>query len=167
MIANESGSIEITNISLSKFVNIRENFYYMVDNMNSTDQVLVPNSIHTNGTSLNGTSFTFKEINPTRYVVNIINAVTPFILDFKQNFNSGWELYINNKQVSYSHFHADIYNNGWLITQKGNYTIQIIYSPQNEYDLVITVSFYSLVLIIVLIFSYQSYIYSTKKFKRH
>jgi len=166
LITNESGSIEITNISLSKFISIRDNFYYMASYINNTNQVLVPNNIYTNGMSLNRTSVTFREINPTRYVVNIANADSPFILNLKQTFNSNWDIYINNRQVSCPHFHADIYNNGWLITKKGNYTIQIIYSPQKEYNIVTTVSFYPLILIIGLIIPYQSYIYYTKKFRR-
>lgn len=165
LIANESGSIEITNIGVSKFLSQRYNFAYLASNINNKDQVLVPNSIYTNTTSLGAVSVNFNEINPTKYVAKVSNATTSFILDFKQNFNHGWEIYINGKKSNDSHFTADIYDNGWLITQKGNYTIEIIYIPQQEYNIVTGLSFYSFIIIVTLIVSYQSYIYYNRKLR--
>lgn len=166
LIANESGSIEISNLTVSEFISQNQNFDFMANGINTKDQVLVPNDIYTNNTSFSKMSLSSKEINPTKYVVKIKNANSPFILDFKQNFNSGWKIYINGKESDISHFTADIYNNGWLLTQKGNYTIEIIYEPQHEYDVVIWISFYSFVLIAAVIISYQSYMYYTRGFKK-
>ena len=165
LFANESGSIEITNMSVLKYINQDENFYYLASNLNSSSQVLVQNNIYTNNTSLNKASITYKEINPTKYIVNVINASGPFVLDFKQNFNSGWDIYINGTKNNSDHFTADIYNNGWLITQKGNFTIEIIYKPQHEYNIITDVSLYSFVLILALILAYVSYVYYIKAHK--
>jgi len=152
-------------MSVLKYINQDENFYYLASNLNSSSQVLVQNNIYTNNTSLNKASITYKEINPTKYIVNVINASGPFVLDFKQNFNSGWDIYINGTKNNSDHFTADIYNNGWLITQKGNFTIEIIYKPQHEYNIITDVSLYSFVLILALILAYVSYVYYIKAHK--
>ena len=165
MFANESGSIEITSMSVFKYINQDENFYYLASNLNSSSQVLVQNNIYTGNTSLNKASITYKEINPTKYIVNVMNASGPFVLDFKQNFNSGWHIYINGTKNNSDHFTADIYNNGWLITQKGNYTIEIVYAPQNEYNIITDISLCSFILIITSIIAYVSYGYYIKTHK--
>ncbi len=165
LFTNESGSIEITNMSVLKYINQNENFYYLASNLNSSSQVLVQNDIFTNNTSLNKTSITYKEINPTKYIVNVMNASGSFVLDFKQNFNSGWDIYINGTKSNDDHFNADIYNNGWLITQKGNYTIEIIYAPQHEYNIIADISLSSFILIITLVIAYMSYGYYVKAHK--
>ena len=159
LFANESGSIEITNMSVLKYVNQNENFYFLASNIDSSSQVLVQNNVYTNNTSLHKISISYKEINPTKYIVNVMNPSGPFILDFKQNFNSGWHIYLNGTKSNNDHFTADIYNNGWLVTQKGNYTIEIIYSPQHEYSITADISLYSFILITTLIIIYVSYGY--------
>ena len=165
LFANESGSIDITNMSVLKYINQDEVFYYLASNLNSSSQVLVQNNTYTNNTSLNKASITYREINPTKYIVNVINASGPFILDFKQNFNSGWDIYINGIKSNSDHFTADIYNNGWLITQKGNYTIEIAYAPQREYNIITDISLCSFILFITSIIAYVSYGYYVKAHK--
>lgn len=157
LIANESGYIEITNVSVSKYINSNENFYYLASGVNNTNQVLVSNNIYTNNTSPSKATVSSKEVNPTKYVVDVRDANVSFVLDFKQNFNSGWKIYINGKESNDSHFAADIYNNGWLITQKGNYTIEIIYGSQHEYNIVTGISLYSFIIIAALVVSFQLY----------
>ena len=153
MFTNESGSIEITNVSVSKYINKSQSVDFLANDVNNKNQVLVPSNIYTNNPSLNETSIRFKEINPTKYIVEVFNASEPYVLDFKQNFNPAWNIYINNKESNVSHFIADIFNNGWLITQKGNYTMEIIYDQQHEYNSVVKISFDSLIIISVLIIS--------------
>ena len=165
LFANESGSIDITNMTVLKYINQDDNFYYLASNLNSSSQVLVQNNTYTNNTSLNKASIIYREVNPTKYIVNVMNASGPFILDFKQNFNSGWSIYINGAKSNSNHFIADIYNNGWLITQKGNYTIEITYSPQREYNVITDISFFSFILIITLVIAFVSYEYSIKAHK--
>lgn len=153
LFTNESGSIEITNVSVSKYINKSQSVDFLANDVNNKNQVLVPSNIYTNNPSLNETSIRFKEINPTKYIVEVFNASEPYVLDFKQNFNPAWNIYINNKESNVSHFIADIFNNGWLITQKGNYTMEIIYDQQHEYNSVVKISFDSLIIISVLIIS--------------
>ena len=165
LFTNESGSIDISNMSVLKYINQDENFYYLASNLNSSSQVLVQNNTHINNTFSNKASISYREINPTKYIVNVMNASGPFVLDFKQNFNSGWHIYINGTKNNSDHFTADIYNNGWLITQKGNYTIEIVYAPQNEYNIITDISLCSFILIITSIIAYVSYGYYIKTHK--
>jgi hypothetical protein len=159
LFTNESGSIDISNMSVLKYINQDENFYYLASNLNSSSQVLVQNNTHINNTFSNKASISYREINPTKYIVNVMNASGPFVLDFKQNFNSGWDIYINGIKSNSDHFTADIYNNGWLITQKGNYTIEIEYAPQREYNIIIDISLFSFILIITSIIAFALYRY--------
>lgn len=43
-------------------------------------------------------SMTFQKINPTKYVVNITEATTPYWLVFSESFNSNWKAYVVNEQ---------------------------------------------------------------------
>ena len=165
LFGNESGSIEIISMNVLKYINHNENYYYLASNLNSSSQVLVQNNIYTNNTSLNKASITYKEINPTKYIVNVRNATDPFVLDFKQNFNFGWFLYINGTKINSNHFAADIYNNGWLISQRGNYTIEIVYASQRNYEIITDISLYSLIFIVTSILAYTSYRYYIKTHK--
>ena len=165
LFGNESGSIEIISMNVLKYINHNENYYYLASNLNSSSQVLVQNNIYTNNTSLNKASIAYKEINPTKYIVNVRNATDPFVLDFKQNFNFGWFLYINGTKINSNHFAADIYNNGWLISQRGNYTIEIVYASQRNYEIITDISLYSLIFIVTSILAYTSYRYYIKTHK--
>jgi len=78
-------------------------------------------------------NITFKEINPTKYMVNINNAKAQFSIILKQNFNINWKLNGINTG-NYAHFLADSYANGWLVNKTGNYTFFIVYTPQKEYN---------------------------------
>ncbi len=39
---------------------------------------------------------TFKKINPTKYIISVQNAKTPYILVFSEAFNASWKLYLRN-----------------------------------------------------------------------
>ncbi len=43
---------------------------------------------------------TFREINPTRYVVHIEDATTPFVLAFSQQFSRDWKVYRSSSGVA-------------------------------------------------------------------
>ena len=41
----------------------------------------------------------FIRINPTRYVINVTNAKSPYFLIFNETFNTGWKLYRTDKDI--------------------------------------------------------------------
>ena len=164
-VGNESGCVEISNVSVAKYLTVNDNFEYLANGINTTRQILVPDNIYTNDSHINRISINFKEINPTKYIVNIKNANQPFIMSFKQSFNLNWKIYINNIESNDPHFTADMYYNGWLITQGGNYTITIVFGPQHDYNLIEGISFYSFLLSISTIILYQFYVYCIRGLK--
>ncbi len=80
---------------------------------------------------------TFTKINPTLYNVQIKNAQDPFTLILLENFNKGWKLsFLNDSQVKLSesdHLKINGFANGWYLTQKGNFTVNLEFSPQRYF----------------------------------
>ncbi|MFH0863461.1 MAG: alpha-(1-_3)-arabinofuranosyltransferase family protein [Candidatus Gottesmanbacteria bacterium] len=80
---------------------------------------------------------TFKEINQTHYQVAVNNSVDPFYLVFNQRYSPGWQ------SNTGEHLMADLYSNAWLIDNKGNFTVDITYKPQDLFNkgLLVTISY--------------------------
>jgi len=73
-------------------------------------------------------NITFFKDSSTQFRVNV-NASSPFLLVLSESFDSGWNAYINGKQIG-NHSLYNNFANAWLIDQIGNFTIEIVYSPQ-------------------------------------
>ena len=78
----------------------------------------------------------YKMINPTKYSLEIQNAMSPYVIVFSQTFHKGWKLYINNQEVGkMRHEIANGYANAWQINpneveNQNNYTLTLEYYPQ-------------------------------------
>lgn len=76
---------------------------------------------------------TFKQINPTKYEVFVEEATSPFILLFNSRYNPFWKLYESDgkqKIENQNHFMIDGYANAWKISETGNFSLVLEYSPQ-------------------------------------
>jgi len=107
----------------------------------------------------------FKEINPTKYIIQVRKAKYPYLLVLSENFNRNWKLYLNGKPlVENKHFIINGFANAWLVEEKGNYNITIEYLPQRYMNLGALVSFATLFLSLAyLIYSYI-FNFQAKKF---
>ena len=61
---------------------------------------------------------TFQKINPTKYLVNIENAVSPYFLIFSESFHRGWKAYINNELADYEGEIVGSYFDGQIREEK-------------------------------------------------
>lgn len=112
----------------------------------------------------------FKKINPTRYIVTVKGARTPFILIFNESFHEGWGLFNGNKkEVMYrykftpfedlrylfkkplkaEHQFINAYANAWYINPKEfglfeDFTLSIYFWPQSLYCLGLLISIITL-----------------------
>ncbi len=103
-------------------------------------------------------SITFRQINPTRYLVHVDNAVAPFFLVFSESFHAGWQAYVqqgantldstwyeqsalsswlldSSKRTEISqHNLVNGYANSWYVQEKGSYDIILEFTPQRLYE---------------------------------
>lgn len=94
---------------------------------------------------------TFKQvdtllINPTKYVVHA-KIDEPTVLVFSERFDPGWEL----SQFNETHFKAQGFANGWVITKPGEYNLTLEYEPQKQFyqGLAITTGMFLLCLVLI------------------
>lgn len=52
-------------------------------------------------------SVTFQKINPTKYIVKIENATSPFFLVFSESYHPRWEVYVENEPFRFNEIVAD------------------------------------------------------------
>jgi len=80
-----------------------------------------------------------KKINSTKYLIKITNSENPYILNFAQNFDPDWKLYLLKNKKKYiltaSHFTVNGVNNGWYIDPQSleadsDYELLLEYAPQ-------------------------------------
>lgn len=78
-------------------------------------------------------SLIFQEINPTRYVVHVEHATTPFVLALSQQFNRGWKVYRSSSHVLSGTEELKISDISQLQTKKNFFTSNILKDVQDEF----------------------------------
>ena len=123
--------------------------------------ILLDIAIKADKESLEKPEVIFKEINSTKYEIEIKDAKYPYFLVLCENFNKNWKLYLNKKSLSENeHYVINGYANSWLIKEKGNYNITIEYLPQRYMNLGILIS--SLTLFFSISFLFYDFIIGKK-----
>ena len=80
---------------------------------------------------LNKPDILFRQINPTKYEIQIQNATAPFFLVFASTYDDYWTANVNGHSISSSkHFVVNGYANAWYIEKSGSYQIVLEYEPQ-------------------------------------
>ena len=74
----------------------------------------------------------YYKVSPVHYKINVYNSNSNFTLLFKQNYNVGWVLSLENGNKIPNHFIADGYGNGWIINKTGNFTLNLYFAPQKR-----------------------------------
>lgn len=75
----------------------------------------------------------YQKLSPTLYTFEITDAKAPIKLNFLENYNPAWELFVDGGKVD-THTTAFSYANSWVVDQKGSYSGQIKYKVQDYVD---------------------------------
>ena len=123
--------------------------------------ILLDIAIKADKESLEKPEVIFKEINSTKYEIEIKDAKYPYFLVLCENFNKNWKIYLNKKSLSENeHYIINGFANSWLINEKGNYNIIIKYLPQKYMNFGILIS--SLTLFFSISFLFYDFIIGKK-----
>lgn len=91
----------------------------------------------------------YKYINPTKYIINLQNVKNGDIVVFSESFDKGWELRYDKSIIK-----SIIYNNrfnSFILEKEGNYSIEAYYHPQKYVDIGLTISIFTLVILLLII----------------
>lgn len=126
--------IQITDIKIDQVANPEINF-------TSVDGLLSENNNRSEILDL-------KVVDPTSYQFRLDNVTSPLFINFQNNFDQNWKLFINNREISEEkHFILNGASNSWLIDQTGNLEIAVKYVPQENLILCKKISSCSVILI--------------------
>ncbi|OGM60575.1 hypothetical protein A3A75_03565 [Candidatus Woesebacteria bacterium RIFCSPLOWO2_01_FULL_39_10] len=77
-------------------------------------------------------SITFERVKNSLLRISVTGAKENFMIIFKEKYNPRWELTRNgNKQ---ERFIINGYANGYLVTERGNFNLNLSYTPQNLFE---------------------------------
>jgi len=98
----------------------------------------------------------YKKINPTKHIIKINNATTPYILAFAESYDPRWHLYVdtgngsnkpdNHEDDNFNSDNIPLYSltNGFYVNKTGDYTLIIEYQPQKWFVHGATISLLSI-----------------------
>ena len=138
---NQSSNFNVYSIVFSKTMPTFNTDMILLNVTGTKNLILSSSNKMIHSSSMVVPSYSFREMNPTRYIVKIKNSTTPYAIFLKQDYSNEWNISINgNPCLNAIHFKADGFGNGWYINKNGNYTVTIIYTPQQIYDKLVVVS---------------------------
>jgi hypothetical protein len=79
---------------------------------------------------------------PVEYQVKV-SSKTPFFLVLNQAYNAGWKASIGDQQLT--HLKANFYANSYYVPATGNFTVSLVYSGQEYFEIGGAVSFSAIV----------------------
>jgi len=90
----------------------------------------------------------FRQIDPTHYEVNIVNATQPFFLFFGETYHPLWAVSTQDTGVIQEnrHFIMNGYGNAWYINKTGTYKLNIKFSLQTIFNYCVIASVFVLFL---------------------
>lgn len=152
-LSNQSGSLDISNISFAKYVSANDSYIYRATEPNTSRFTALPPNLTVPPTAASNHSglpvLVSKEENPTKFRLQVANASGPFVILMKQAFDSGWRLISDYGVANVTHFVAEGYANGWLVVGHGDLSFTITYVPQGVYSDVTSFAIGSNLLIIL------------------
>jgi hypothetical protein len=76
-------------------------------------------------------TITYQRKTTDNYIVHVRNASNPFILNFLEGYDAGWQASVGGKVVpTTNHLKAYNYANGWYLDKTGDYDVKITFLPQ-------------------------------------
>ncbi len=85
---------------------------------------------------MNPPKISYERINPTKYLIKVENATSPYILVFNERFSQFWKVSLGENE----HFTVNGYANGWKISKLGSYDITLEYLNQKFFYIGATIS---------------------------
>ena len=84
--------------------------------------------------------------NPTKVIVHVLNATTPYYLVFRETYDPHWAAFYSNGTEVNPHDHIAVngFANAWYMNKTGNYTITLYYTLQTDVCIAWGVSFAAL-----------------------
>lgn len=100
------------------------------------------------GKSIKTPNISFTKIDPTRYEVNIQNAIEPFFLVFSESYHSQWKAFTGGEEIG-QHLVANGYANAWHISKTGTYKITLDYQGKRLLGYGVVISLVTLLISIL------------------
>ena len=140
--SGDSGSVQLNSLTLSPSPPLFSPSYYLASQVRASSEAVLSCPSTMSGGPMSAKLVSASERSPTNYIVQISNPLgSSFVLVFRQSFDSRWEaVYEVGGGVVGMHCEVDGYANGWVISTPGNYSLELIYTPQTTYDLLVVVS---------------------------
>ncbi|MEK7450811.1 MAG: hypothetical protein AAB662_02640 [Patescibacteria group bacterium] len=140
------------NFSLDFFICCKngKNSNFTIKNLNVA-QLLEPgvNFVNTNPYSgkIQAEDISYKQLDPTTYIVSIHNATTPYVLSSRIGYDAGWKAFVLDPAESQNEnflsriisrninkennpYKTNTFANSWFLNKKGSYDVLIEYEPQ-------------------------------------
>lgn len=95
------------------------------------------------------TQIIYKQITPAFYRISV-KTDEPFYLIFSESFDKNWILDFSQDQ-KYNHFLVNSFANGYSVKKVGEYEIGLKYQPQTFFNKGFTISFYSIITLLILL----------------
>lgn len=130
------GEVNVVNVLASLPVSVWQDYKNNAKKLNSRIVSFKPENVDEESALV-----TYKQINPTKYSINIQNLKKPSILIFSQNFNKNWKLNGQSPILVYS------FLNGFSIDKDGSY--ELSFEPQKFILLTLGVSIVVFIVCIV------------------
>lgn len=89
----------------------------------------------------------YRNVSPSKYVVNVNNAKDSFVLYFSERYSPLWALFIDGKRVS-NHFTLNGFANGWKIDKKGSYDMVIEFKTQRLFEVGVCITLISFIVLV-------------------
>lgn len=98
-------------------------------------------------------SLSFKRISAGAYQVTVSQANQPYIINFLEQFDRGWQLTkLDGSLLKAEHFTAFGYANGWAINSPGSYDLLLKFKPQNTFQVVAFLSVTTLLISLIILY---------------
>lgn len=146
-----SGTVTISNLSVAEYVEPVDALRYLESAYyDPNSQVLVSGcGSESQGETSILPSVSLSEVSPTSYLMGISNATGEFALVLDQSYSAGWQASIGGSVIG-THCMGDGYANVWMVSQSGNFTVDIQYLPQLTYNVLTALSVIGLLTVFVL-----------------
>jgi len=115
----------------------------------------------TTSNELYSPNISFSKLSSNEYNVNVINATHPYYLIFSESFDQGWKVYDKSLPTfkmflspiisEKDHLQVNGFANAWYINKTGTYSLTLYFHPQSFYEITLSFTFISGVLMILII----------------
>ena len=92
---------------------------------------------------------TYKQINPSKYIVHVENNIEPFLLIFSEAYHHLWKAYVYGEEISSIPAYSMV--NSFYIDKMGSYDVTIYFTGQTYANYGLKISLPTLVIVVVVL----------------